>query len=114
MANNYISDSQYKYYRPDSRSSEQVLKCFTCRNRGWPHEPIILAKARSGGYLKYDYISGKLHIHKDRKKEVKTEVQSKSESVEQPQKLLYDHTKFNEAIEILIKLLDKWGESRKK
>jgi hypothetical protein len=69
MANNYISDDQYKYYGAGSRPSEQIPKCFTCRNRGWPHEPIILAKADDGGYLKFDYFSGKPHIHKDRKEE---------------------------------------------
>jgi hypothetical protein len=69
MANKYISDNQYKYYGSGSRPSEQVLKCFTCQNRGWPHEPIILAKSRSGGYLKFDYFTGKPHIHKDRREE---------------------------------------------
>jgi hypothetical protein len=116
MANNYTSDNQYKYYGPGSRPSEQVLKCYTCRNRGWPHEPIILAKAVSGGYLKLDYMSGKPHIHKDIKhheEEKPAEVQQTSEPAEQPQKLLYDHTKFNEAIEILIKLFDKWEETKK-
>jgi hypothetical protein len=69
MANYNISYSQYKYYGVGSLPSEQIPKCFTCRNRGWPHEPIILAKASDGGYLKFDYFTGKPHIHKDRKDE---------------------------------------------
>ena len=69
MASYNISYNQYKYYGAGSRPSEQVPICFTCRNRGWPYEPIILAKARSGGYLKFDYFSGKPHVHKDRKEE---------------------------------------------
>lgn len=70
MANNYISHNQYKYYGAGSRPSEQILKCFTCKNRGWPREPIILAKASSDGYLKFDYFSGKPHVHKNRKEEM--------------------------------------------
>jgi hypothetical protein len=58
-----------------------------------------LAKATSGGYLKYDYFSGKLHVHKDRKQGVK--VQSKSEAVDQ------DQERFNEVMETLISALDK-------
>jgi hypothetical protein len=82
-----------------SRPSEQTPKCFTCRNRGWPHESIVLAKATSGGYLKYDYFSGKPHLHKDRKEKAK--VQSKSEPVDKSQEL------FNEVMEMLISALDK-------
>jgi hypothetical protein len=100
MYNNYISDNQYRYYGSGSRSSDQVPVCFTCRNRGWPHELIVLAKARSGGYLKLDYITGEPHIHKDRKGGVK--VQPKSEPVVDP-----DQKRFNEVIEKLISALDK-------
>jgi hypothetical protein len=69
MASYYKPIDQFKHYGPGSRSSDQVLKCYTCRNRGWSHEPIILAKAVSGGYLKIDYISGKPHVHKDRRQD---------------------------------------------
>jgi hypothetical protein len=76
MYKDNISHNQYINYSNSrqrigvgSQLSEQIPVCWTCRNRGWPHESITFQKLPNGEYLKLDYFSGRAHIHKDRKEE---------------------------------------------
>ncbi len=53
-----------------SKSSDNILYCWACRNRGFPHEAIRL-KFVEGRWTKFDYFSPfEPHIHKSRYKKV--------------------------------------------
>ena len=74
MSEYNISYPQYENYYssiqctgPGGQLSEEVAVCWTCRNRGWPHESIIFKKLPNREYIKLDYFTGRPHIHKDRK-----------------------------------------------
>jgi hypothetical protein len=53
-----------------SKSSDNISICWTCRNRGFPHEAIRF-RLEQGRWIKFDYFSpSEPHIHKSKEKKV--------------------------------------------
>ncbi|MGH9986464.1 MAG: hypothetical protein ACRD8W_21185 [Nitrososphaeraceae archaeon] len=72
MSNYYKPYDPYKdlVAGPGSRLKDEVPICYTCRNRGWPNEPIDFKELPDGTLLKLDRFTGQVHLHKERRTEV--------------------------------------------
>jgi len=66
MTNYYKPYDPYKYLSagPGSQLKEDVPICYTCRNRGWPNEPLAFKQLADGTLLKLDRFTGQPHVHR--------------------------------------------------